>query len=137
VPGLGAADEGAVVAAVVLAVVVATVVAAAVELVIVLALDEVVEDEECPPIICWTLWQPPKVNMSAAAQARTEKRIGTPIGSKPRHRSMARNAEAHAAISWRVSFFNLTKLLETEALGFAARKTAEIGEFVNLGAVAA
>lgn len=45
----------------------------AVEAVVVVVLAEV-DDEEWF-IICWNLWQPPSVNISAAAQARTEIRI--------------------------------------------------------------
>jgi len=54
--------------------VVAAVVAAVVEAVVELAV--VVDDEDDPWfIICWNLWQPPNVSMSAAAQARTEIRM--------------------------------------------------------------
>ena len=52
-------------------VVVAAVVEAVVEALVVLA--ELADEEWF--IICWNLWQPPSVNINAAAQARTEIRI--------------------------------------------------------------
>ena len=108
--GFGEEAEGVAVAAVVLEVVVAAVVApVVVAALVVLAVVVDVEDEECPPIIRSSLWHPPKVNINAAAQARTEKRIVTPIGSVGAPTQQARNAHADASVSWRVSLANLTK----------------------------